>query len=118
MVTLDLTVVDCFQRGVLVSNYSICAEGDIRTNVKGVCKGDSGGGLITRDSTLIGVLNAGFFCGEYNEPAVYCNVFLHKQWIESTLSELDTHSSAGRCPMIRCEINFVSVVFVFVVLVL
>lgn len=116
MVTLSLTVVNCSEYGILLSNYSICANGDIRVNIKGACKGDSGGGLISNDSTLIGVLSAGFLCGDYNEPAIYSNVFPHKKWIEDTLSFLELQST-GKSRMLEGDIYLILVVFLFVILV-
>lgn len=94
-------------------NFSICAEGDIRTNVKGVCRGDSGGGLVSSSSTLIGVLNAGYFCGQYNDPAIYCNVFLYRKWIEKTITFLDMQTEIGQAFRSKTNIIFVIVVLFF-----
>lgn len=116
MVTVNLAVVDCDEYGISLSNYSICAYGDIRFNIKGACQGDSGGGLVSINSTLIGVLSAGFLCGDYNEPAVYCNVFLHKKWIEDTLSFMELQSTKGRSRMLGGDIYLILLGFLFWIL--
>lgn len=107
-------VVDCLERRVSAANDSICAVGDIRFNVKGVCKGDSGGGLISLNSTFIGVLSAGYFCGEFNEPAIYCDVFLYRKWIENTLEYLDLQSKAEQHTKFQCPLC-ITVLYVIII---
>lgn len=39
-----------------------------------ICQGDSGGPLLTSDGVQIGIVSAGFGCGEPNVPSVYTDV--------------------------------------------
>lgn len=95
---------------------SFCTIGDIRTNPKGPCFGDSGGGLVSSDYTLVGVLTAGFMCGKYNDPAIFCDVFMYKDWIQDTIrtDDLDMAKSKGTTVLSQWVLLLVNLLMLFV----
>lgn len=50
------------------------------------CLGDSGGPLVVLENgrwTLVGIISAGFGCGESQQPGIYHKVPLTAEWIRS-----------------------------------
>ena len=69
----------------------VCAESrDAHHHTSAACEGDSGGPLVTRlpDKTyqLVGVLSAGFGCGDPEFPGLYTKVSAYVDWITSQLN--------------------------------
>ena len=53
-------------------------------------KGDSGGPLVTVDEKgvvrLVGIVSWGIGCAEPNTPGAYTNVFMHLEFIKTTIA--------------------------------
>ncbi|KAI4497403.1 hypothetical protein M0802_007414 [Mischocyttarus mexicanus] len=49
------------------------------------CKGDSGGPIVNLDNVLIGVTSWGDGCAQANQPGVYTNAILLRDWIKKSI---------------------------------
>lgn len=79
-------VTECSRVSLNFSTHdTFCAINFVRQR-SGVCQGASGGGLLRSNYELFGILSSGSICGGQGEPAIYTDVFLHKEWIDKVMN--------------------------------
>lgn len=68
-----------------IGGTNFCAK-NFENSHRGVCKGGSGGGLISPNFEIIGILSTRSMCAGKGNPAIYTDVYSHKLWIEKVLN--------------------------------
>lgn len=80
-------VAECLEVGLNYSTHdTFCAVNPVKER-GGVCQGASGGGLLRSNYEVFGILSSGSICGGQGEPAIYTDVFLHKEWIDKVMNK-------------------------------
>ncbi|KAL5275558.1 hypothetical protein ACFFRR_001436 [Megaselia abdita] len=96
LILYEITMVsECSEIGLNYSTHdTFCAINPVRER-GGVCQGASGGGLVRSNYEVFGILSSGSFCGGQGEPAIFTDVFLHKEWIDKVMN-----GASRKCPIL------------------
>lgn len=80
-------IAQCSEVGLNYSTHdTFCAFNPTRER-GGACYGASGGGLLRSNYEIAGILSSGSVCGGQGEPAIYTDVFLHKEWVDKLMNK-------------------------------
>jgi len=94
---------DCDQTAIAAAEGGFNLADRLCANDEGksACRFDSGGGLLVRDNkdnngayTLVGAVNGGTTCEEYDTPGTFVDITYHIDWLRETMEGQDMNT----CP--------------------